>query len=128
MSTFNESTIDDITYKAWVNVDKTTLEAITKSPEDFVETLINKLLILKCHDFIEKQQASFFESLKNYIKPGEIIVLGILPKIIHFSAKTLPKDFIGQMSRQYHIQLLFITEWLKEKQSSMSALLLYPIT
>ena len=76
MSTFNELAIDEITYKTRVNVDRTTLETITKSPEDFVETLINKLLTLRCHDFVAKQQASFFKSLKNSIKPGEIIVLG----------------------------------------------------
>ena len=76
MSTFNELVIDEITYKAWVNIDRTTLETIKKSPEEFVETLINKLLILRCHNFIAKQKASFLESLKNSIKPGEIIVSG----------------------------------------------------
>ena len=43
MSTFNELAIDEITYQAWVNIDTTTLETIIKSPEDFVETLINKV-------------------------------------------------------------------------------------
>ena len=93
MSTFNELAIDEITYKAWVNVDKTTLETITKSPEDFVEILINKLLTLRCHDFIAKQQASFLESLKNSIKPGEIIVLGDFAENYSFLSQDAAQGF-----------------------------------
>ena len=93
MSTFNELAIDEITYKALVNGDRTTLETRTKSPEDFVETLINKLLILRCHDFIAKQQASFFKSLKNSIKPGEIMVLGNFAENYSFLCRDAAQEF-----------------------------------
>lgn len=93
ISTFNELAIDEITYKAWVNVDRTTLETITKSPEEFVETLINKLFILRCHDFIAKQQASFLESLKSSIKPGEIIVLGDFAENYSFLCQDAAQGF-----------------------------------
>ena len=48
----------EISYKAWVSVDRTTLETLTKSTEDFVNTLLEASANLHKHDFIAKQQAS----------------------------------------------------------------------
>ena len=31
--------IDEVTFKAWVNVDRTTLETLTKSSDEFIELL-----------------------------------------------------------------------------------------
>ena len=47
--------IDEVTFKAWVNVDHTTLETLTKSSDEFIELLLEKLHLLKRHDFVAKQ-------------------------------------------------------------------------
>eukprot|EP00731_Ephydatia_muelleri_P033645 Em0034g27a len=67
---------DEISYKAWVSVDRTTLETLTKSTEDFVNTLLEASANLRKHDFIAKQQASFLADLKANLKEGEVIVMG----------------------------------------------------
>ena len=67
---------DEISYKAWVSVDHRTLETLTKSTEDFVNTLLEASANLRKHDFIAKQQASFLADLKANLKEGEVIVMG----------------------------------------------------
>lgn len=68
--------IDDISYKAWVSVDRKTLETVTKTMEAFVNTLLEASANLRKHNFIAKQQASFLADLKANLKEGEVIVMG----------------------------------------------------
>ena len=56
--------------------DRTTLETLTKTREDFVDSLVENLLKLRRHDFIAKQQASFLVETKSKLKEGEVVVLG----------------------------------------------------
>ena len=72
---FEDLGVDYITYKSWVTVDRTTLETITKPTEDFVHTLIDRLVVLRKHNFIAKQQAAFFRDKKEHLTEGEIVVL-----------------------------------------------------
>ena len=57
-------------------MDRTTLETLTKSTEDFVNTLLEASANLRKHDFIAKQQASFLADLKANLKEGEVIIMG----------------------------------------------------
>ncbi|KAL5510106.1 hypothetical protein EMCRGX_G005586 [Ephydatia muelleri] len=72
MDAFDDMGVEEITYKAWVSVDRSQLETLTKCTEDFVDELLKQLSNLRVHDFIAKQQAAFLEETK----PGEAVVLG----------------------------------------------------
>ncbi len=47
----DENLIDNITYKQWTAVDRSTLETMTKPSDEFVETLCEKLEALRSHSF-----------------------------------------------------------------------------
>ena len=73
--TFESLDVDEITYKAWVTVDRTSLETITKSTEDFIVTLIENLQQLKRHGFIARMQAAYYRDAKEELKLGEVLVV-----------------------------------------------------
>ncbi|KAL5468830.1 hypothetical protein EMCRGX_G029952 [Ephydatia muelleri] len=76
LSAFDEQGMDELTYKSWVSVDHTTLITITEPTDVFVESLLHRLLKLKRHDFIAKEQASFLAQLKCDLKEGEAVIQG----------------------------------------------------
>jgi hypothetical protein len=55
--------------------DRSELVAIVKSAEEFIESLLAKLLLLLCHSFISTQQATFLKELKCNLQSGEFVVL-----------------------------------------------------
>ena len=63
--------VEEITYKAWISVDHSKPETLTKSTEDFVDELLKQLLNLRAHDFIAKQQAAFQGEIKANLKQGD---------------------------------------------------------
>ncbi len=67
----DDGLIDNIVYKQWVSVDRYTLETISQSAEDFVDSLCEKLDVLLSHSFIAKQQSYFQAELKSDLQPGE---------------------------------------------------------
>lgn len=66
--------IDSIVYKQWISVDRCTLETISKSADDFVDSFCEKLETLLPHSFFAKQQAHFYSQLKEDLQPGEFLV------------------------------------------------------
>ncbi len=60
----DENLIDNITYKQWTAVTRSTLETMTKPSDEFVETLCEKLEKLQSHSFIATQQSQFYEECK----------------------------------------------------------------
>ena len=73
-TTLDENMIEMVTYKQWVSVDRCTLDTISSTSEEFVETFVEKLEALLPHSFIAKQQALYFNDCKNALKPGELVV------------------------------------------------------
>ena len=67
--------IDDVAYKQWVSVDRSTLETVSKSADDFVDEFCEKLEILLPHSFVAKQQSSFQSELKTCLQSGEFLVV-----------------------------------------------------
>ena len=67
--------IEYITYKQWVSVDQTTLETITKSVDDFMDSFIDKLSVLKHHSFITSQQSSFQNDIKSKLNDGKFLII-----------------------------------------------------
>ena len=70
----DENLIDNITFKQWVSVDRSTLETYTKSVDEFVDTFCEKLELLRPHSFIAAQQASFYSDCKAGLALREIVV------------------------------------------------------
>ena len=75
-SIFEELSIDEITYKSWISVDRTNLETIVKSADDFLDGLIQSLVQLQRHSFIAKQQALYLKHAKENLSEGEVVVIG----------------------------------------------------
>lgn len=72
---FENSMIDDISYKRWLSTDRTTLETISKPVNEFIEDFCQNLKVLKRHDYIAKQQSAFCSEKKNSLCEGEVMIL-----------------------------------------------------
>jgi hypothetical protein len=55
--------------------DRCELVTVVKSTEEFIESLLEKLLLLLCHSFIAPQQAMFLKELKCNLQSGEFVFL-----------------------------------------------------
>ena len=62
---FEKHMIDDISYKRWISTDRTTLETISKSVNEFIEEFCSNLKLLKRHDYISKHQSQFCAEKKS---------------------------------------------------------------
>jgi hypothetical protein len=72
---FTDNAIENSTFKEWILADRCELVMIVKSTEEFIESLLEKLLLLLCHSFIATQQALFIKALKCNLQSGEFVVL-----------------------------------------------------
>ena len=70
----DENLIDNITFKQWISVDRTTLETYTKPVDEFVDMFCEKLEVLRPHAFIAAQQASFYSDRKSTLSPRYMLV------------------------------------------------------
>ena len=73
---FEENDVEEVTYKSWVMVDRTSLETITKSTADFVEHFAERLKELQRHDFIAKMQSAYMKQIKDGAMENEVIIVG----------------------------------------------------
>ena len=62
--------IETVQYKQWISTDRSTLETITKSADDFVESFCEQLKMLLTHSFVAKQQSTFQMEVKDGLKSG----------------------------------------------------------
>jgi hypothetical protein len=60
---FTDNAIENITFKLWISTDRCELVTTVKSTVEFIELLLEKLLLL-LHSFIATQQAMFLKELK----------------------------------------------------------------
>lgn len=72
---FDSNNIDEITYQAWLKVDRTDLVTKTLSVNDFVSEYIYMLKVLKNHDFIYRMQDIAIKQTKEQIKVGEFLAV-----------------------------------------------------
>ena len=73
---FSDSGIEELTYSQWVNTDRSDLKTVTESVEDFVSKFCDRLILLRKHGFIAKQQNKAFSEIKENLKTGEVLVVG----------------------------------------------------
>lgn len=72
---FDENMMDVILYKQWITVDRSNLETIQSTTDDFLDKFSEKLSRLLTHSYIAKEQSSFLNSKRKNLKPGECIVI-----------------------------------------------------
>ena len=58
-----------------VDVDRTNLETVIRSTDDFVEDLVDRLCHLQCHSFIATQQSKFMKEIKERPMDEQILVI-----------------------------------------------------
>ena len=73
---YEEMGIDKIQFSQWTATYSSNLETFVKPVEDFLDAFLERLETLKPHDFIAKQQASYLNSVKENLLPGEVLVIG----------------------------------------------------
>jgi predicted metal-binding protein len=61
---FTDNAIENITVKRWILTDRCELVTIVKSTEEFIESLLEKSLLLLRHSFTATQQTMFLKELK----------------------------------------------------------------
>ncbi|KYN19369.1 hypothetical protein ALC57_08285 [Trachymyrmex cornetzi] len=67
--------IHHVQFNAWTGTDRATLQTQIIPTAEFIEELCNKLLLLKPHLFIAKQQSQFFSEKKSNLNDGEVLVV-----------------------------------------------------
>lgn len=66
---------EEICFKQWVNTDRAELITQIKATDEFLESLVEKLLALKTHHFTAKTQSLYFRKLKEKLTSKECVVL-----------------------------------------------------
>ncbi|KAF2879040.1 hypothetical protein ILUMI_27134 [Ignelater luminosus] len=71
---FDENQITSVQFSTWIGTDRFTVSTQVLPSDDFVDSLCTALDILKPHAYIADQQAKYFNSLKDNIVKGDVIV------------------------------------------------------
>ncbi|CAH1107680.1 unnamed protein product [Psylliodes chrysocephalus] len=72
---FTDNFLDELKCNQWTQVDRCSLETIIKSTDDFVDFFIESIPKVLQHDFIAKQQAEYFQTVKSNLEVGQILVV-----------------------------------------------------
>ena len=72
---YEEMHVDKVEYRKWSKQDRSELETVTQSPNEFAIRLGERLEELIEHDFIARSQNAYLENLKTTLKPREAIVM-----------------------------------------------------
>lgn len=78
--------IDSVQYKKSIFVDRSILETISKSAEDFVHVLFDQVLLLMPHSFIAKQQSLFQTNVQSIITWAVSSDMWFFRKLLIFAA------------------------------------------
>ena len=74
MKLIDENFIDEVTFKQWTAVDRSTLETVTLPSDEFVDVFCERREILQTHPFIAKWQSQLYEECKQSLKHDEVVV------------------------------------------------------
>ena len=112
--------MNNIQYKQWVSVDRSTLETIIKSADDFVDSFCDQIRLLIPHSFVAKQQSLFQTDAMSSLLPGQFLVIG------DFSEKCSPRVPLEQLTSN-NTPICCILATKSQESWNMSAMLLYLI-
>ena len=90
---FNEEEIEEIEFKQWTTTDRSTLQTIVQSTDEFIESFLDKLEKLRRHDFIAKQQSRYLAERKESLKEGEFLVIGDFSENFSFVVQDKAQSF-----------------------------------
>ena len=62
---FEQLAIDEVTFRLWVNVDRTNLETVIRKTDDFVEDLVDRLCHLQRNSFLATQKSKFMKEIED---------------------------------------------------------------
>ncbi|KAJ8669555.1 hypothetical protein QAD02_000814 [Eretmocerus hayati] len=79
----NES-ITEVSFKQWISTDRCSLETLTQRVDVIIPYLVQSLRNLREHDFLAKEQSSFFKSRKQSLQPGEVLANGDFAQNLKF--------------------------------------------
>lgn len=71
----DEKNIHQVQFSMWTGTDRSTLQTQIVPTVEFIEELSSKLLLLKPHSFLAKQQSQFFSYVKDNLHDGEVLVI-----------------------------------------------------
>lgn len=72
---FEDKLIDDVTYKQWTHVDRTTLQTVVSSVDEYLLLLSEGLQKLLRHSYLVKKQNEFLKKKKEDLNANECIVI-----------------------------------------------------
>lgn len=72
---FENEFIEEITYRQWVNVDRTTLQLMTSQVDEYLQKLQSGLEKLLLHSFLVQKQNEFMNNKKEELREDECIVV-----------------------------------------------------
>ncbi|CAH0556525.1 unnamed protein product [Brassicogethes aeneus] len=72
---FTDNFLDKIKCNQWTQVDRCSLETIIKSTDDYVDFFKESIPIVLQHDFIAKQQAEYFQTVKSNLEVRQVLVV-----------------------------------------------------
>lgn len=72
----DDNLVEELVYKKWKTTDRAEIITVRASAEIFTNNFVINLKKFKSHKFIVKAQSAYLKHLKNYISPGEFIVIG----------------------------------------------------
>ena len=101
----DENLIDSVTFKQWTNVDRSTLETLFMSSDEFIDLLCDKLEALRSHSFIATQQSQYYEECKVSLKSGEVAVTADFSENYAFVLQDAAQGFHWNISPLYTLLL-----------------------
>lgn len=107
---FENECIDEITFRQWTNVDRTTLQIIIFPVDEFLEKLLIGLEKLFLHLFLVRKQNEFIDNKKKSLEKMSALLSAIFPKIMRLFFKILCKACIETTIRQQCTHSRSITE------------------
>ena len=69
---FEQDFVDEVEFKQWTNTDRSQLELLSLSVEEFVELIVSSLQKLKKHFFINQQQQAAIRKKREELQEGEV--------------------------------------------------------
>ena len=75
LTLLNESNISHVEYSAWTATDRSTLQNLTSTVDEYIDELKVQLDKLRPHSFIAKEQTNFINEKKNNLNDDEVLVM-----------------------------------------------------
>lgn len=90
---FESEGIDEIKYQLWESTDRSTLLTRLQETDEFIQELCEKLIVLRQHDFLARQQASYLDLRKQTLQEGEVLVFCDFAENYAFIAQNAAQTF-----------------------------------